>query len=653
MASLGEAFINVRADLKPFTKDLAEELGVILNQVEKEVQRRGRAIGRTLSDSMAKGAKDNAKKIGDTINREVAKTKITIKTEVDEDATVNQARGMFSRLGILARSAATSIAKRFSDTFVSLGRFISGTFGRVFGGLGGAGRGGGGAAFAAVIAVVGAALASLIPIAVQAVQALGALAATLAILPGAGAAVAVSMGILTLAFQGFDKAIEAALEGDMEAFNEALKDLSPSARSAARAMQPFLTMLQDLVQENFFRTATPGIRAFFKAINTPGIRGDIEGIASQLGGIVNEFFRWAASGDGMMIIGTVLDNISETLTILRPAIRPLAQALGTVIRAGSSVLPTVANVVVRLAESFAKFIEDADRSGALATFFTNIGLVFEKLGPVLEQAVGLLLEFLNWAVANPDVITSIATAFFTFAEAIGEAFSDPVVIANMKTILGIFASIPPETWNSLAIAITAAATALGALGAALIALSLLTSPVLAIIDYLRRIRGSVDETKTKLTNAAAGFKEAGKKLMQALFDGMKSAVGSVGNVANAIVSRIKAGINSAIGSINSRLDSAFSIFNVNFPNIPFLAKGGILDQPTLAMIAEKGPEAVIPLNDPARAAAIMMKSGLANMMAPIVNVFLGTEQLEARMYQVVARNNTAQAGSLNRGPRVA
>ena len=33
-----------------------------------------------------------------------------------------------------------------------------------------------------------------------------------------------------------------------------------------------------------------------------------------------------------------------------------------------------------------------------------------------------------------------------------------------------------------------------------------------------------------------------------------------------------------------------------FPDIPLLAKGGIVTSPTLAMIGEAGPEAVIPLN---------------------------------------------------------
>jgi hypothetical protein len=37
-------------------------------------------------------------------------------------------------------------------------------------------------------------------------------------------------------------------------------------------------------------------------------------------------------------------------------------------------------------------------------------------------------------------------------------------------------------------------------------------------------------------------------------------------------------------------------FDIGVPQIPYLAKGGIVTRPTLAMIGEAGPEAVVPLD---------------------------------------------------------
>jgi len=84
------------------------------------------------------------------------------------------------------------------------------------------------------------------------------------------------------------------------------------------------------------------------------------------------------------------------------------------------------------------------------------------------------------------------------------------------------------------------------------------------------------------------------------------------------------------------------------------AEGGIVTNPTQALIGEAGPEVVIPLTKPGRAAQLMQQSGLAGMLsaaATLVQVFIGNEQLEGRMVQVVERNNAALGNSLAFGAR--
>jgi phage-related protein len=659
MATLGEAFINVRADLKPFTKDLQKELRVILNAAEKEVAKRGKDIGRNLSDSIRDGARANASKIGDVIGREVKKKKITIKTEVDHDRAVSSARKTFDGIENLARSTGTSISKRFADTFTSLGRFLGGTFEKLFssfGGGGGGGRGGaiGAAALAAGITVLVSLLASLIPLAIQAAQAVGGLVAAIALIPAAGAAAAVAMGVLNLAFQGFDKAISAALEGDMEAFNKALEKLSPNAQRVARAIQPFLTTLQRTVQEGVFQQIVGGVEKLMDRLGKAGILTTLEQISHIFGSIINDFLLWLSTKEGIGVIRDVLKSVVDTLNILRPALRPLTHAFGIIISAGAGVLPRIAKVIATLAEHFAAFIDKADKSGALEAFFRNLGTVFEKLGPVIEQAFGLILRFLVWAVNNPDAITGIANAFFTFADALIAAFKDPQVIVSLQAIVSIFNSIPPKTWEDIAIAMLRLAVALGILGAALIAISgVAASATRKFQEWIGDLIKFARDAPKRILGISGSFFDAGASLMKSFFNGLKSVAGEIGSVATAIVNKIKSSLNSAIGGINAGLDNAFGVFNINPPNIPFLAKGAIVNGPTVAMIGEAGPEAVIPLNNPGRAASLLMQSGLANMAAPIVNVYLGTEQLDQRVFKVVSKTNSSQAQFLRHGPRVA
>lgn len=656
MASLGEAFINVRADLKPFTKDLAKELKVILNAAEKEVGKRGKEIGKTLSDNIRDGARADASKIGDVIGKEIKKKKITIRTEVDKDNALADARKTFNGVETLAKSAATSISKRFADSFSSFARFAGGTLQNVFSGLGiGAGSKGGAPSAliaASAIGVLVSLLAALIPLALQAAQAIGGLVAVLAVLPTAVAGLVAVMAVLNLAFAGFDKAFSAALTGDVEAFKKALEDLTPAAQRAAKSLFGPLSKLQDLVQEALFQQLEKPFAALGKLLSSKAFTNGMDLIARSLGAIIAEVVNFITSAEGVATVQAVFDAVYQVLAAIQPVIKPLASALATIIRAGAPALVTLANVLATLAQHFADFIAEAQKSGALDRFFDQVSQVFLNLGPVIEQIIGLLADFVAFGVNNPDAITGIANAILGLADAFAQAFQDPQVIASLAAIIAILGAIPPETWADIATAIIRMATALGIIGAAILYLvGIISSVENKIENFFKNLLGSTDKTAQGLKNKAAAFKDAGKALIGAFLEGLKQFAGKVGDVAGAIVSSIKSKINDAIGGINRGLANAFSVFGFNPPDIPFLAKGGVITGPTLAVVGEKGPEAVVPLNNPSAAAAVLMRSGLAAMLAPVVQVFIGSEKLEELAYRVVSNNNQAQATSLRHGPR--
>lgn len=81
------------------------------------------------------------------------------------------------------------------------------------------------------------------------------------------------------------------------------------------------------------------------------------------------------------------------------------------------------------------------------------------------------------------------------------------------------------------------------------------------------------------------------------------------------------------------------------------ANGGIVTSPTMGLVGEAGPEAVIPLNKPARAAQLLNQSGLSNMMGPSVNVFIGNQQIDAYIDDRVDGRMSVTARSLAYGGR--
>lgn len=83
-------------------------------------------------------------------------------------------------------------------------------------------------------------------------------------------------------------------------------------------------------------------------------------------------------------------------------------------------------------------------------------------------------------------------------------------------------------------------------------------------------------------------------------------------------------------------------------------EGGIVHTPTQAIVGDGGSEVIIPMTRPARAAELMRMSGLDKMLAPavpLVQVFVGNEQLDARTFRIVSDNNQALSSSLAFGAR--
>ena len=82
-------------------------------------------------------------------------------------------------------------------------------------------------------------------------------------------------------------------------------------------------------------------------------------------------------------------------------------------------------------------------------------------------------------------------------------------------------------------------------------------------------------------------------------DFLTSYFNGVLNIYKGIFNAIAKLWNSTIGKLSFTFPSwvpGFGGKGISVPNIPMLAEGGIVTSPTLAMIGERGPEAVVPLN---------------------------------------------------------
>lgn len=114
----------------------------------------------------------------------------------------------------------------------------------------------------------------------------------------------------------------------------------------------------------------------------------------------------------------------------------------------------------------------------------------------------------------------------------------------------------------------------------------------AVVEGIKAIPG-------RIKGLAESFGEAGRAVIDAMVNGLKNAAGVIEGIAGNVWSAVKGLLNAAIDKINAALEFKISLpgpdITVNPPNIPHLAKGGVVRKPTLALIGEDGPEAVVPL----------------------------------------------------------
>jgi hypothetical protein len=249
---------------------------------------------------------------------------------------------------------------------------------------------------------------------------------------------------------------------------------------------------------------------------------------------------------------TVADALAKAYQGNFKALRSLSPEMATMIKEGASLNEIMDVLGGTFGGATAKSAETA--AGKMKILTNSLGETKESIGaallPVLEAVLPVLNKFAMWAQDNPK-------AFLAIAAAIG-AVAAAIVVTNIAMALNPFSLI--------------------AAGVALLVLALVTA-----YKKFEWFRNGINA----IVNTVIGF-----------FAGM---------------------VNAAIGAVNAIISAYNSIpllpdlpkaptvpvpqlgktSNTPAPgrmSIPRLADGGIVSSPTLALIGEAGPEAVVPLD---------------------------------------------------------
>ena len=240
--------------------------------------------------------------------------------------------------------------------------------------------------------------------------------------------------------------------------------------------------------------------------------------------------------------------------------------------------------------------------------------------PVFERLLPVVQKFSRWAEKNPTLLASVVIGIGAVSVAI-LAFNavQALTIALNTALTASFTALYVATGVIIIIAIIAAIVALQAkfniLGKGVNLLkgifNTLWGTVKTVFNWIAANWPSLLAILTgpfglavyaiiKFKDSIVGILLGIKRVAGTIFDNI---IGAYRTVMNGVLGLMESGINKAITGLNAALDAVDAAAGplINFGNIdpvviPRLAEGGIVTSPTLALIGEAGPEAVIPLN---------------------------------------------------------
>ncbi|WP_238906628.1 hypothetical protein [Clostridium sp. YIM B02506] len=332
-----------------------------------------------------------------------------------------------------------------------------------------------------------------------------------------------------------------------------------------------------------------------------GVMAEFRNAVDGTKGTLSNFFNMLATPPVQLF----LENVGRLiLAIIKLGLRIYDSFILPIVNWFISILPGAAqglNPIIEIVTRLVNYLAGDGFTGVQVFLAIVIGLVagiktFIVILEVIAWAKNLIVVLKGvWAVmmANPivlviSIIVALVVAFMTLW-ATNENFRNAMK-AIWENIKNIFASV--MTWLKDAF-VKDWSTVFGIFG----------DPMNAFFVSARDIFNSVKQIFRGLIDFIAG-----------VFTGdwdraWRGVVNIFGGIFNGISAIAKAPLNGLIGLVNGVISGLNRIslpswvpgglggMGVNIPKIPYLAKGGIIDSPTLAMVGEAGKEAVMPLEN--------------------------------------------------------
>ena len=383
--------------------------------------------------------------------------------------------------------------------------------------------------------------------------------------------------------QGIERIVTDNMPGIADALSNALSAIAPVFESAEQAINDLSDSISR-VYDNYIR---PSIESSTKAISSI-ISLFVRGWNNHIQPVIEKLGRGFSDTIGKHIspmIQKILEMIASFQEMSQVITAYVAPVIGFVVEQLTRVL---APTLEYIGEVFrVLFNTIADVLGGVADFLKG---VFDIITGILTSDMNKIFDgFTETGDAIMNILSALLTALLDLTVAVLKVIWDTIVAIFQGIWDGIVAIFTPigewfaSRWNDVTSALANVSSWFG-------------NTFTSAYNAVKNAFGSIGSFFSGVWSTVQSiFVNAGQMVGSAVGGAFRSAVnavlGTIENVVNGFIGMI----NDVIGMINQI--PGVSLGGIGYVSLPRLARGGIVDSPTIAMIGEAGKEAVVPLEN--------------------------------------------------------
>lgn len=359
---------------------------------------------------------------------------------------------------------------------------------------------------------------------------------------------------------GFADTIENHIGPAVESFLEFLGSIADSTGVMYDKLEPIITFIIERVLNELaplIKRVGEELKTFFDTVSdiVSGVINIIKGIIDVITGIINGDMTKIIEGFSSIFNGVLEIVVAIFKVLLNSIINTLTNIWNSIISTFQSAWEGITNILGGAGEWFSETFQGA---------WDGVVNIFSNLGPWFTE---------RWS----DVTNALSNVGAWFTDMFQKAWNGLTgIFVNIGTWFG-------ERWSDVTNALANVATWFG---------SIFTSAYNAVVNAFSNIGSFFSGVWSTVKNIFVGAGQAvGSAVGGAFRSAVNAVLGTIENVVNGFIGMI----NGVIGLINKI--PGVSLGGIGYVSLPRLARGGIVDSPTVAMIGEAGKEVVMPLEN--------------------------------------------------------